>query len=348
MSPGTRKKITIDEIAKEAFVSRSVVSRVLNDRPNVSPEARLRVLEAIKRFDYRPDSKARGLATHRTKEICTIIPRRTDGVLATGYWPLVLLGIAERSAHRGYFQTMSAISNPSEAEFMARIVSESRFDGFVLVRREVTRLVAAAIVERDVPAVLIGHDPEFDSLSSVDVDNRKGARAATEHLVDLGHMKIGLILGPDQLLETTDRKAGYLEVLESRNIPIRDELIARGDYTSASGYHVFKEWVESGHRPTAVFCTSDVMAFGVLRATYELGLSVPGDIAVVGFDDLPAASYSVPPLTTVHQPIYDKGAAAADMLIDEIEERNPTILHARLRPDLVVRASCGGTPSLEE
>ncbi|HLE56234.1 MAG TPA: LacI family DNA-binding transcriptional regulator, partial [Rhodothermia bacterium] len=150
VSPGTRKKITIDEIAKEAFVSRSVVSRVLNDRPNVSPEARLRVLEAIKRFDYRPDSKARGLATHRTKEICTIIPRRTDGVLATGYWPLVLLGIAERSAHRGYFQTMSAISNPSEAEFMARIVSESRFDGFVLVRREVTRLVAAAIVERDV------------------------------------------------------------------------------------------------------------------------------------------------------------------------------------------------------
>lgn len=339
---GAMKKITIDEVARLAYVSRSVVSRVLNNHPNVSREARERVMKVIKEYNYRPSSVARSLATERTFELCALAPRRRNDVLATGYWSLVLFGIAERSAQRGYVVSISMVSSDMGAEIKERILAGHTFDGFILIARDVTEIVADALQASQTPIVLIGHDPSFPNLSSVDVDNFDGGYQAGAHLVKLGHQRMGIMLGPVEMQETRDRQAGFAKALHEAGMVLSDKYVAVGEYSHASGYAIMKAWIESGTHPTGIFCTSDVKATGALLAIQEAGLRVPEDVAVVGFDDLPNAQYTMPPLTTIHQLVYDKGEQAADMIIDQIEGKKQGVLHQNLPVHLVVRSTCGG------
>jgi LacI family transcriptional regulator len=215
------KKMTIDQVAELAYVSRSVVSRVLNDHPNVSEEARARVEKVIEEYNYRPSSAARSLATDRTFEICILTPRRQGDALANGFWTLLHLGIFEQCIERGYFVSLSMVSAGMGSEVHEHILSEHRFDGFILITEEVTELVAAKLEERDVPTVLVGHDPEYPGLSSVDVDNHQGAYAATRHLCDLGHPRVGAILGSLDLKETVERREGdcHRRLLAGERVP---------------------------------------------------------------------------------------------------------------------------------
>lgn len=251
--------MTIDQVAELAYVSRSVVSRVLNDHPNVSEEARERVMRVIEEHDYRPSSVARSLATDRSFEISVLTPRRGDESLANGYWPLLYSGLFERCLERGYFVSLSMVSDRMEDEIEDR-ARDSRFDGYVLVTTEVTDLVASTL---------------------------------------------------------------------------------EADYSQESGHSIVRAWAEQGRMPRALFCASDTMAMGALLALNEAGYAVPDEVALVGFDDLPAAQYTIPPLTTVRQPVYEKGQAAIDLLIDHIENAEPNPEHTELEPELVVRQSCG-------
>ena len=335
------KKITIDEVARLAFVSRSVVSRVLNNHPNVSKEARARVLKVIEEYNYRPSSVARSLVTDRTFELCVLAPRRRDDVLATGYWTLVLLGISERSLQRGYFVSITMVSADMGDEINNRMLASHAFDGFILIAHDVIKLVANGLRSRRTPIVLIGHDPNFPDLNSVDGDNFDGAYQAGAHLVGLGYRRLGLMLGPLDLQETIDRRDGFVKALREAGRSISEEHIAVGDYSQQSGYDLMCRWIDTGRPPEAVFCTSDVQAIGVLLALYRAGLRVPEDVALVGFDDLPNSRYTTPPLTTVHQPVYGKGEQAANIIIDQIEGKRSGVVHENLPVRLVVRETCG-------
>ncbi len=342
------KRMTIDEIAKHAYVSRSVVSRVLNNRPNVSAEARARVLKVIKEFNYTPNATARSLATHRSYEVCILAPRKKNEDFANGFWSLLFLGLSEACAARGYYVSFSTIAVECQ-ENHARILYGHNFDGYVLCTREVADCVVPAIQTRSKPVVLIGHDPAFPDIHSVDVDNVHGAWKATRHLIDLGHRRIATILGTQQAQESQDRMQGYLQAHREADIPVYPAHIVYGDFSQQSGYELMVQLLQQDPRPTAVFCANDAMATGAILAITKAGLSVPEDVAVVGYDDLPMAQYICPPLTTIHQPVYRIGREAAAILIDLIEEKEPDggVVHRHLPTELVVRESCGTRETVE-
>ena len=336
-----KKRMTIDQVAELAYVSRSVVSRVLNNHPNVSDEARERVMEVIEKHNYRPSSAARSLATDRTFEICILTPRRRGDALANGFWTLLHLGIFEQCIERGYFVSLSMVAPEMGEAVNQHILGEHRFDGFLLLTQEVTEMVAATLKERDVPTVLIGHDPAYPDLSSVDVDNHEGAYRATKHLCELGHEHVGAMLGSLDLKESAERRDGYHHALTDAGRSIDPDRVAVGDYSQKSGHAIMRRWIEEDAYPSALFCANDGMAMGALLALHQAGIAVPDEVAVVGFDDLPASEYAYPPLTTVRQPIYEKGVRAADMIIDQVEGRVDEVQHVELPAELVVRASCG-------
>ncbi len=334
-------KLNIDQVAELACVSRSVVSRVLNGHPNVSEEARRRVLEVIQKYNYRPSPVARSLAKQKTYEICILSPRRNNEALANGFWTLLHLGIFEQCIDRGYFVSLSILSPEAEEKLRDRILYEHRFDGFVLLTHEVAQLLIDPLRARGIPTVLVGHNHAYEDICSVDVDNFSGAYRAVRHLCDLGHRRIAMILGTPELQETHERQRGYQQAIRDGGAEIDDRLIEVGDYSQRSGYEIMRAWLERGPDFSAVFCTSDTMAIGALLALYEAGMRVPQEMAVVGFDDLPAAAYTCPPLTTIHQPIYEKGRWAATMLIEQIEGNKHPVVHANLEAELIVRRSCG-------
>jgi LacI family transcriptional regulator len=191
----------------------------------------------------------------------------------------------------------------------------------------------------------VGRHPYFDRLNWVDVENREGARQAVAHLLALGHRRVATITGPLHMAVALDRRDGYKQALLEAGLAVDPALIARGDFTQEGGYRAMSQLLSLPQPPTAVFVASDAMAIGALRAAREAGRAVPGDVAVVGFDDLPSAAFASPPLSTVHQPIYDLGATAANLLADRLdgaEQSSP--VHICLPTRLVVRQSCGGGP----
>lgn len=339
-----KKKLSIDEVAKFAYVSRSVVSRVLNDHPNVSDEARERVMEVIKKYNYKPSSVARGLATKQSYEIGILAPRRSDEALANGFWSLLHLGIFEECIQQGYFVSMSPISTELENDIEEHVLDNKRLDGFILLTQEITDIVANKLIKRESPLVLVGHGPDNPNIPSVDVDNFAGAFKATSHLIDLGHKNIGIVLASLDMQETYERLEGYKKALSDHDIQVQGEYISTGDYCQKHGFETMEHWAKKEDEITAVFCASDTLAMGVLSALDQVNIAVPEEMALVGFDDLPFAQYTIPSLTTIKQPIYEKGKIAASLLINQIENKNSSnpVVHVDLEPELIIRKSCGG------
>lgn len=337
---------SIDQVAELAYVSRSVVSRVLNNHPNVSDEAKKRVLEVIEKYNYKPSSVARGLATNHSYEIGILAPRRCDEALANGFWSLLHLGIFEECIQKGYFVTLSPISTDIGAEINEHILDDKRLDGYILLTQEVTDFVVDKINERDIPMVLVGHGPKNPNLNSVDIDNFSGAYKATNHLIELGHKDIGIILANLNMQESMDRLEGYKKAVADAGLTLCEDYISIGNYSQKHGFDTIKQWIGEKLEFSAVFCTSDTLAMGALLALSRENIKVPDEIAVIGFDDLPFSKYTIPPLTTIRQPIYNKGRRAASLLIDQIENKNEQVVHENLKPKLVVRESCGTAPVL--
>ncbi len=210
------------------------------------------------------------------------------------------------------------------------------------MHREVLSQIYPFLKARNLPVVAIGHDDDYPEISSIDVDNCQGAFDATQHLINLGHSRIAIITGNKKRQESMDRLAGYRQALQLAGIAVNPDYELSGEYSHADGVESTIKLLAMHDRPTALFIASDVMAQGALLALHRAGLSVPGDMAVIGFDDLPGSKYSIPPLTTVFQPVYEKGAEAADIIIDQIEKKLDTVVHINLPPRLIVRESCGG------
>lgn len=335
---------TLEEVAKLAGVSRSTVSRVINDSPHVHSDTRKKVWEAIRTSGYQPHAAARSLVTNRTRVISVIIPEAVNKLFSDPFFPLLLRGATDACNAQRYHLMLSLFTDPADRQEMyRRVLYSGLVDGVIVASSSLDDPLIRNLKEDRIPFISVGRHPDQDA-SYIDVDNVGGARMATEHLIRLGHRRIATIAGPMDTVAGQDRLTGYRQALETRRIPVPDELIVEGDFAESSGHAAAKQLLPTS--PTAIFAASDMMAIGALKAAREAGLQIPQDMALVGFDDVPLASLIEPALTTVRQPIERLGSMAVEILLDILENggNGGSSTHRVVLPtELVVRASCGST-----
>jgi len=337
---------TLEEVAQLAGVSRSTVSRVVNDHPNVRPEVREQVWQVIHQVGYQPHAAARSLVTSRTHIIGMIIPEAVTTLFTDPFFSLLLRGATDACNSHQYQLMLSLFTaNTDRQEIYQRILRSSYLDGAIVASASLDDPLISNLLRDRVPFVSVGRHPTRP-VHYVDADNVNGARMAVEHLIRLGHRRIATITGPLDMIHGQDRLSGYRQALEARGIPVEEELIVEGDYTEASGTMAMQRLLPFS--PTAIFVASDMMAVGALKALRQAERRVPQDIALVSFDDIPIASAIVPALTTVRQPIEYMGSMAVEVLMGVLEDSSgeeAPVQRIVLPTELVVRASCGSALS---
>ncbi|MEE1788656.1 LacI family DNA-binding transcriptional regulator [Streptomyces sp. SP17BM10] len=334
-SAGTEQRQPVmADVAKLAGVSHQTVSRVLNGAPHVRPDTRDRVLAAIRELDYRPNSAARTLVTRRSQTLGVV---SFDSTL---YGPASMLDGIERAARSaGYFVSVTSLRSldgRSVQEAVDRLRDQG-VEGVVVIAPQTSAVSAVARLSSSVPIVAVGSGNQTQ-VPMVSVSNRFGAGEATGHLLDLGHRTVHHLAGPANWLESQDREEGWRLTLKAAGAPV--PVVERGDWSARSGYQAGLR-IAGLADVTAVFCANDHMALGLLRALHEAGRSVPGDISVVGFDDIPEAAYFTPPLTTVRQDFGELGRRALELLVGELEGVAPAHTHVQITPEMVLRRSVG-------
>jgi LacI family transcriptional regulator len=331
----------LEDIARLAGVSRSTVSRVINNHPNVSAQTRQRVQAVIQAQHFRPNLAARALVTQHTHVLSLVIPLDIADTFTDPFFPTLIRGVTT-TANQYDYAVMLWVGDSAEEEerFYQRILNNSLCDGIVITQSFNTDPMIPRLQSAGYPFVVVG-PPQVDHLNYIDVDNLRAAQVAVAHLIRLGYERIGTITGRLTLGASQDRLQGYKQALERAGRPIQNDLIVEGQFNEISGYTGMKTLLQRG--VDAVFAASDMMALGAMRAVHEQGLRIPDDIAVVGFDDMPVAATSSPPLTTVRQPIRDMGGLAAQALIDLLNGRLEEPYQLVLPAPLIVRESCGAT-----
>lgn len=319
------------DVARLAGVSYQTVSRVINDHPSVRPETRDRVRAAIAQLDYRPNLAARALATNS---------RRLIGVLSatTGEFgpSSSVVAIVEEARAAGYSVTTLNLPDASAESIRAAVeqLQREQVDGLVVIAPQLRVFTVLAGMQADLPIVTL-QTASGASADSDSVDQMDGARLATEHLIALGHRDIVHLSGPQDWIEADSRMRGYLDAMVDADLTPFPPI--RGDWTAQFGHFAGLEL--AGRLDfTAVFAANDVMAIGLMHGFRDAGLDVPGDVSVVGFDDIPVAAHVAPPLTTVQQDFSELGRRAITLLLAEIRGEDPPEL-GPLRSELVVRRS---------
>lgn len=329
---------TIKDVAARAGVSRQTVSRVINNKAEVSPETRARVLATIKELDYRPNAIARSMVAGRTCTLGCISPNITDYTFA------INIESAQAEARRqGYFILTGSAPTEADVEPLLEEMLHRQVDGLLILNpcADDRYRCFLPLIENGMAVVYLNNTPRYEPVSSVRCDDRDGGYQATSYLIDLGHTAVAIIIGPDNEECTLDRLEGYRQALAQAGLAFDPGLTVSGDWSATSGYQATRRLLEAGCSFSAIFAQNDRMAVGAIRALREADLRTPDDVSVIGFDDIPLASYFDPPLTTFRQPMEESGRQAARLLIETI--RNPdcspkaVLLHAHL----VERSSCG-------
>lgn len=331
--------LTLEEIGKLAGVSRSTVSRVINNQPNVSEPVREKVERVIKETGFTPNLVARSLASSRSKVIGFVIPRSVQEFFGDPYFSRLTQGIAGATNQYDYtFSLFLLDSLEVEDRVIPRITRPGMIDGIILQSTFAGDKVLSRVINGTLPYIIAGRPLDKDNVNYIDVDNVKGAALAVEHLIKLGRQKIATITGPLVISPGFDRRQGYIQALNKYNIPVDEKLMVESNFSEESGYKAAQTILLQ--KPDAIFIANDLMAIGAMEAIKEQGFRIPEDIAIVSYDDLPPARYANPQLTTVRQPVLRFGFAAVEMLLAMIEgdfQERQRILDV----ELIIRNSCG-------
>jgi LacI family transcriptional regulator len=334
--------LTLEDIAEKAGVSRSTVSRVINKQPYVRKEVRERVLKVIQETGFYPNVAARTLALQRSWMIGLVLPRNVVSFFSDPYFPRLTQGIAQACNDQNYTLGLFLVSEQEdESKIFPRVSRRGFLDGVLVQSGEIGDQLIERLVNSNMPMIVVGRPFHDSDVSYIDVDNVNGAYQAIKYLCELGYRRIGTITGTINSTAGLDRKEGYLKALVDAGLRVDPSLIMEGDFTESGGYRAMKHLLAA--KPEAVFAASDVMALGAMRAVREAGMTVPEDIAFVGFDDVPLSASPDIPLTTIHQPIYEFGMKAVEILIDLIENGIRPSRQVIMDTELIIRESSGAS-----
>jgi LacI family transcriptional regulator len=335
--------VTIRDVARAAGVSVATVSRVFNNSGPVHEETRARIREVAREMRYTPNSAARSLITARSNTLGVLLPD-----LYGEFFSEVIRGIDQTAQQHGYHVLVSS-SHETQARIEGAMrAMRGRVDGLIVMSPDIDAPTLAANLPESLPVVLLNCAVEGTSYDAISVDNFGGAYAMVRHLLSTGRTRVAIITGSSRNYDARERLRGYRAALRDAGVNRgegggEDGWEIPGDFTETGGYHAARALAALPNRPDAVFAGNDAMAIGALSAFRELGLAVPRDIAVAGFDDIPMARYMSPPLTSVHVEISELGTQAMEVLLAAVSEKNR---HERrqvvLSTTLVIRQSCGG------
>jgi DNA-binding LacI/PurR family transcriptional regulator len=325
--------VTIRDVAEYAGVGVGTVSRVLNDNPSVSDATRYRVLAAIESLDYSPNPIARRLSLRKTLAIAVVVPfftrpafterlRGVEYALADSEYDLILFNVETTAKRDAYFHD---------------VPRRERFDGLLIVSLSPRNGDVEHLLRAGVPTVLL--DARHPDLSRVVIDDVAGGRLATQHLIELGHRKIGFVGdeldNPFNFISSRDRYEGYHQALAEAGITFQDEYFRQAEHGREPARHIASDLLATSDPPTAIVAASDTQAFGALEAARDAGLRVPEDVSVIGYDDIEIAEYLG--LTTIRQPLFALGVEGVRLLLDSIANPSPTPRRVLLPVELVIR-----------
>jgi LacI family transcriptional regulator len=332
---GEQVPTTIRDVAAAARVSAGTVSRVLNGKRDVGDELRHRVLTAVSELGYRPNGAARSLRTRAAMVLGVIISDVTNS-----FFTAVVRGAEDRAQHAGYSIVLANADEDlrKEARYL-EVAAAEQMAGVLLSPASTRQTSIEVLLERGIPVVTIDRRLATAPVDSVTVNNHQAAREATQHLISQGCRRIGIIAGPAQITTGASRLAGHRAALRAAGRDAGQSLTAYGDFRTDGGYAAAKKLLRLAAPPDGLLISNDLMTIGALQAIAEAGLSIPGDIAVVGFDNASWATAFRPPLTVVTQPTYEIGQVAADLLLRRVNGENFPPRHVVLRAQLVERES---------
>lgn len=328
---------TIKDVAQHAGVSVTTVSHVVNETRHVSPQGRERVMAAIRELGYVPSQVARSLKSNSTRTLGMLIPNSSNP-----YFAEIVRVVEDRCFAAGYTLVLCNTDDlPQRQGVYLQVLAERRIDGLIVVSTGSDETLAKQLHGLKMPTVLLDREIDDPECDLVETAHMQGALLAVRHLQSLGHRRVACIGGPAGVASSEQRVQGWrLALAEGGAAPTdTDALLWRGGFTSQGGYEAMHAILRTDDRPSAVFVCNDLMAIGALRAVHEIGLRVPDDLSLVGFDDIELAAYSSPPLTTVAQPKEHIGALAVDMLLERVDGRRHEPRKVMLQPELRVRAS---------
>lgn len=341
MKAVVRHKVTSHDVAREAGVSRTTVSMVLSGSTAVvlADETRLRVKQAAERLGYRPNSAGRMLASGASKTIGLIVSN-PDLLLVDGFIPPTLYAISKVATEHGYNVLVESLPDTANDRAFSDLVLTRRIDGMIVLNPRTEDPQLAALIERNFPVVLLGtirHPQEV----TVNIPGTHDLQEAVDYLVGLGHSRIGHVAISKPGSNATDyRILEFREALEAHGLTLPDSRIAYGNFSAKSGHDAAMQLFAQAPEITAVLAGNDTIALGVMRAARERGMSLPHDLSIIGYDDLPFAAFLEPPLTTIRTKPIVQGETATRMLISLMQGKTPARPDADLSTEFIVRGSC--------
>ncbi len=335
MNPTTRD-VTIFDVADEAGVSYSTVSRVINNKDHVSPEKRERVLRAMAQLGYVANEQARNLAGGASRVVGLLVD-----YLSTSYMDEIIRGIDEALDAENY-DLMLYTTHRRKTKESAYVTKLTRklADGLLLILPRNASAYLDTLRQRRFPHVLIDYLSDGQNAPAISATNFRGSYDAMKYLLSLGHRRIGFITGNMEFGCARERLDAYKAALKDHGIPLDPALVREGDFMQPQGYQCAQQLLSLPQPPTAIFASNDMMAFGVMEAARERGWRLPEDLSIVGFDDIPQAAHVHPALTTVRQPLEEMGRSAARLLLHYIAEPTAEVERIELPTELILRESC--------
>jgi LacI family transcriptional regulator, galactose operon repressor len=327
----------IREIAKRAKVSTATVSRTINRVPTVDPQLAKRVWKVVEELGYYPNTQARALVSGRTRIFGLIVSDMTNP-----FFPEIVQSFEDVAVEHGYeILLTSTVHDPKRMEGSVRRMIERRVEGVAILTFGMEESLLEGLRFRKVPLVFIDVGPPLPHVCNIKIDYQRGIRQAVQHLAALRHERIAFIAGPLHLPSAVTRKAAFESSLREIGMRVEPDLILQGDHTMEGGMRAYDELSKKSSRPTAVMCSNDMTAIGVIREAYERGVSVPQELSVVGFDDIRLSRFFIPPLTTIQMSQVEIARLAFKALVTEVERETPSSKGTEyvLNTDLVLRKS---------